>query len=176
MPQATVRDIDLHEPLLLKVINEKSRDEGFCKVMPGRENEPALLKMMPYELELLQKARDAEVYTIKLASAENSPNLFLATDFKTFTPLTDSHPEKAYNWMTSQLVNFKTLDGKAAQGILFKPENFDPKKKYPVIFEYYERNIVGLHGFAYPYYSDGGRINIPTYVSNGCLVRAGYLL
>lgn len=54
--------------------------------------------------------------------------------------------------------------------MLFKPENFDSKKKYPVIFEYYERNIVGLHGFAYPGYTDGGRLYIPSYVSSGYLV------
>jgi dienelactone hydrolase len=165
-----VREIDLHEPLLLKVLNEDTKDEGFCKVILGRENKPELLKMMPYHLDCLQKARDAEVYTVQLESAENSPNQFLTTDFKTFIPLTDNHPENAYNWITSQLFTFKTPDGKATQGILFKPENFDSKKKYPVIFEYYERNIVELHGFAYPGYTDGGRLDIPSYVSNGYLV------
>jgi dipeptidyl aminopeptidase/acylaminoacyl peptidase len=163
-------EIDPEGPLLLKALNEETRDEGYCKVMAGRENKPELLKMMPYDLDLLQKARDAEVYTVQLESAEKSPNQFLTADFKTFTPLTDNYPEKAYNWMTSELVHFKTLDGKNTQGILFKPENFDPKKKYPVIFEYYERYIAGLHKFAYPDYSDAARIDIPTYVSNGYLV------
>lgn len=163
-------EIDRDGPLLLKVLNEETRDEGYCKIMGGRENRPELLKMMPYHLDLLQKARDAEVYTVQLESAENSPNQFLTTDFKIFIPLTDNHPEKAYNWMTSQLISFKALDGKVTQGVLFKPENFDPKKKYPVIFEYYERNIVGLHKFAYPGNTDGGRLDILTYVSNGYLV------
>ena len=164
------REIDLPGLILLKALNLETRDEGYCKVMTGRENKPELLKMMPYHLDFLEKARDAEVYTVQLESAENSPNQFLTTAFKTFIPLTDNHPEKAYNWMTSQLVSFKTPDGKTTQGILFKPENFDPKKKYPVIIEYYERYIVGLHKFAYPDYSDGGRLDIPTNVSNGYLI------
>jgi len=168
--RSAVREIDPHGILLFKALNKETGDEGFCKVMAGQENKPALLKMMPYHLDLLQKARDAEVYTVQLESAENSPNQFLTTDFKTFTPLTDNHPERAYNWMTSQLVHFKTPDGNTTQGILFKPENFDPKKKYPLIFEYYERNIVGLHKFSYPGYSDGTRLDIATYVSNGYIV------
>jgi dienelactone hydrolase len=162
--------IELHEPLLLKVVNQDTRDEGYCKVMPGRENKPVLLKMMPYHLDLLQKARDAEVYTVQMESAECSPNQFLTMDFKKFSPLTHDHPEKAYNWITSELVHFKTLDGRITQGVLFKPENFDAKKKYPVIYEYYERNIAGLHNFYYPGYTDGGRLDIASYVSNGFLV------
>jgi dipeptidyl aminopeptidase/acylaminoacyl peptidase len=163
-------EIDLHAPLLLKVLNEDTKEEGFCQVIPGRENKPELLKMMPYHLNLYQKARDAEVYMGLFESAENSPNVFLTTDFKAFTPLTDIHPEMAFNWMSSQLITFKTLDGKATQGILYKPENFDPKKKYPLIFFYYERKSDDLHKFRIPEYSDGGSINIPTYVSNGYLI------
>jgi hypothetical protein len=163
-------EIDPREPLLLKVLNEDTKEEGYCKVNPGRDNKPELFKMMPYHLNLFQKARDAEVYTVGLESVENSPNVYLTADFKTFTPLTENHPEKAYNWMTSQLITFKTPNGRATQGILYKPENFDPKKKYPLIFFYYERKSDLLHKFRIPEYSDGGSINIPTYVSNGYLV------
>jgi dipeptidyl aminopeptidase/acylaminoacyl peptidase len=176
------RFADLHEstpskikrdgPLLLKVLDNETGDEGYCKVTAGQENNPVILEMIPYHLDRLQKARDTAVYTVQLESAESSPNQVLTMDFKTFTPLTDNHPEKRYNWITAQLVQFKTLEGKTTKGILFKPENFDPKKKYPIIFEYYERNVVGLHRFASPGYTDGSRLDIPTYVSNGYLVFA----
>jgi dienelactone hydrolase len=164
------KEIDLHGPLLLNVLNEDTKEEGFCNVMPGRENKPELLNMMPYHLNLFQKARDAEVYMVQYESAENSPNIFLSADFRTYTLLTYNHPEKAYNWMTSQLIMFKTPNGKVTQGILYKPENFDPKKRYPLIFFYYERKSGDLHKFRIPEYSDGSSINIPTYVSNGYLV------
>lgn len=38
----------------------------------------------------------------------------------------------------SARVTFTTLDGRLAQGILYKPSDFDPRKKYPVILQYYE--------------------------------------
>jgi dipeptidyl aminopeptidase/acylaminoacyl peptidase len=90
--------------------------------------------------------------------------------FKTFTQITDVQPQKAYNWLTAQLVKWKTPDGNTTQGILYKPENFDPKKKYPIIFHYYERKSSGLHNFPSPQLQDGGTIDIATYVSNGYLV------
>jgi dienelactone hydrolase len=164
------KTIEKDAPLLLKVISQVTRDEGYGQVLAGRENKLNMLKLMPCHFEMLQKARDAEIYCVQMESAEQSPNQFITTDFKTFIPLTDNHPESAYNGVTSQLFSFKTSDGKSTQGILFRPENFDPKKRYPVIFEYYEREIVGLHEFPDPHYTDGGSLDIATYVSNGYLV------
>jgi dipeptidyl aminopeptidase/acylaminoacyl peptidase len=54
------------------------------------------------------------------------------------------------------------------QGILYKPENFDPKKKYPMVSYFYEELSNGLYGYVPP----NGRnvINATHYVSNGYLV------
>ncbi len=58
-----------------------------------------------------------------------------------------------------------------SQGNLYKPENFDSLKKYPLIFDCYEIKSNGLHEYLNPDYTYG-RINIPYYVSNGYLVFA----
>jgi dipeptidyl aminopeptidase/acylaminoacyl peptidase len=60
-------------------------------------------------------------------------------------------------------------DGQWSQGILYKPENFDSTKKYPVIFTYYEKRSDGLNEFLSPGFTED-RINIPWYVSNGYLI------
>jgi dipeptidyl aminopeptidase/acylaminoacyl peptidase len=102
-------------------------------------------------------------------SATESPNYFSTTDFKNFTRLSDLHPEKNYNWLTTELLTWKTLDGSFSQGVLYKPENFDPHKKYPVIFHYYQILSDGLNAYLKPEPSDG-RLHIPWFVSNGYLV------
>jgi dipeptidyl aminopeptidase/acylaminoacyl peptidase len=60
------------------------------------------------------------------------------------------------------------LDGVPLQGILYKPENFDPNKKYPMISYFYEDLSDGLHNYVPP----NGRniINATHYVSNGYLI------
>ena len=57
---------------------------------------------------------------------------------------------------------------RAAEGLLLKPDNFDPKKKYPMIVYIYEKLSQGLHQFRNP--GPGTSINPTFYVSNGYLV------
>src|SRR3954467_13601996 len=52
--------------------------------------------------------------------------------------------------------------------MLLKPDNFDPKKKYPMIVYIYERLSQGLHSFRNP--GPGTSINATYYVSNGYLI------
>lgn len=43
--------------------------------------------------------------------------------------LTQINPQQNnYNWMTSQLVKWKSYTGKTAEGVLYLPENFDAKR------------------------------------------------
>jgi dipeptidyl aminopeptidase/acylaminoacyl peptidase len=71
--------------------------------------------------------------------------------------------------MTSELVKWKSYTGKIAEGILYKPENFDPSIKYPMIVYFYERNNQTLHNYLPPAPARS-RINIPYFVSRGYLV------
>lgn len=80
------------------------------------------------------------------------------------------NPQQAdYNWYTTELVRWKMFDGKMSEGILYKPENFDPNKKYPVIFYFYERDADDLYNYraAAP---SASTVNIPYFTSNGYLV------
>ncbi|MES2329925.1 MAG: prolyl oligopeptidase family serine peptidase [Bacteroidota bacterium] len=161
------------QKLILSVFDKTNKNAGFFSIKLNKKGDPELLTMGPYSygLPLLagQKARDAEVYIITRGSATQSNNYFWTSDFKTFTPLTHVYPEKNYNWLSTELVTWKTFDGTLSQGILYKPENFDPKKKYPIIFYYYEKKSDKLNEYQIPEDSPGW-MNIPWFVSNGYLV------
>jgi dipeptidyl aminopeptidase/acylaminoacyl peptidase len=77
--------------------------------------------------------------------------------------------QQQYNWGTATLYRYKALDGKPAQGIMYRPENFDPSKKYPVIFYFYETHTETLHSYIPPT-PTGSRLNISFYVSRGYIV------
>ncbi len=69
------------------------------------------------------------------------------------------------------MINYRQLDGTMSQGVLYLPENFDPKKKYPVIFNLYEQ--LSHLMYEYPYVGlTGDNINYPWFVSRGYLVVA----
>ena len=77
--------------------------------------------------------------------------------------------QQRYNWGTASLYKWKALNGKMAEGILYKPENFDPNKKYPLIFYFYETHSNDLNDYMAPS-PTASRLNIPFFVSRGYLV------
>lgn len=80
------------------------------------------------------------------------------------------NPQQAdYNWMTVELHHWKMFDGKMSEGLLYKPENFDSTKKYPIIFYFYERDAETRYSYINPQ-PVRASINVPYFVSNGYLV------
>jgi len=169
------------EKLLLTALNTETKENGFFSTLLQKASDPKLLTMGPfiytangrnmfhsYVFEPVKAAR-TELYLVKRMASNDAPNYFSTTDFKTFKRLTNNQPQKDYNWYTTELHSWKSPDGRSLQGILYKPGNFDSKKKYPVLFHYYERVSDGLNAYLRPGYSVGA-LDIPSYVSNGCLV------
>jgi len=97
------------------------------------------------------------------------PNYSFTKDFKSFTKLSSYSPQKDFNWLTCKLYNYSDSLGNDYQGILYKPENFDSKKKYPLILNYYTQKSDLLHCFPEPE-PRRGEISIPLLVSRGYLV------
>jgi dienelactone hydrolase len=167
------------DTLLLAALNRDNKYNGFWKKERSTSSAPTpCSNMAPFlyyfpAIDLNArppvKAKNATVYLVQRMSASESSNLFATTDFHSFIPLSDIHPQKEYNWMTSELIHWKMPDGLIAEGILYKPENFDPRKKYPLIFHYYEKRSNELFSFRKPALSNG-LLNIPWFVSNGYLV------
>lgn len=179
-----LKTFSYNERLILNAFNSQSKDNGYFAKTLSQTGDPELLSMGPYIYNIPNnpyipdgsnfapvKALQADVYLVRRMSAKEAPNNFITTDFKTFTPLSDVHPERNFNWLRADLITWKALDGRSIQGILYRPENFDAQKKYPIIFNYYERKSDGLNAFLQPdiLYS-GGNINIPWYTSNGYIV------
>jgi len=168
------------ERLVLVAFDRESKDNGFFSKAIGKAGRPERLTMGPYYFsiplaefgfptEQIKRARDAEVYVLKRCSATAAPNLFFTQDFRQFHAISGVYPEKEYNWLTANLEKWRGLDGDLIQGVLYRPENFDPLKKYPLIFYYYDHLSDRLNQFLTPEFSDG-IMNIPWFVSNGYLV------
>jgi hypothetical protein len=166
--------------VILDAFSDGNQNNGFFSTKIGDKKDPLQLSSgpyiyaaMPYVIDLdgvtPLKAREAGVYLVTRKASNSPGNLFWTKTFKTFHPLTDLHPEKDYNWYTSELIKYKTTDNRDHLGVLYKPENFDSSTKYPLIINIYEKKAERINTFIYPDYSDGD-INIPFFVSNGYLV------
>jgi dipeptidyl aminopeptidase/acylaminoacyl peptidase len=121
------------------------------------------------------KAKNANVAIFTKENYNVSPNLYVSQDdglFLVDIPLSNLNPQqKDYNWGTAELIKWKAYTGKETQGIVYKPENFDPKKKYPLICYFYETLSDGLYTY-HPPSPTPSRLNISFFVSRGYVVLA----
>jgi dipeptidyl aminopeptidase/acylaminoacyl peptidase len=98
------------------------------------------------------------------------PDLWVSgADFAGARRVTEANPQQAeYRWGTAELVQWTSTDGEPLQGILYKPDGFDPSEAYPMMVYFYERSSNGLHNYVIP--SAGTSINRSFYVSRGYLL------
>lgn len=99
------------------------------------------------------------------------PNWHSSTlQFDKTIQLTHANPQqKEYAWGTVELVNWISNDGIPLQGLLYKPDNFDPKKKYPMMTYFYEKNSDNIHTHFAPK-PIRSYINFSYFTSNGYVV------
>lgn len=176
-PEYQNRTIPNKGLLIISAFNRADKTTGFFSINMDKKEDPKMLTMGPYTYELsnssneqnLGNARNANKFLIKRSSTDQSPNYFLTKDFREFKSISRLYPEKKYNWITSELVSFQTLDNYQEQGVLYKPENFDPRKKYPLLIHFYERKSRELHAYHIPALSPGD-LDIPWFVSHGYVV------
>ncbi len=161
--------IDPKQPVLLSAFNEDTKAAGFYTMRLGQRRAPAPVVMGDVDYGTPMLAKHANQYVVTKGTFEQFPDLYTGSDLAHVTRISDANPQqKDFNWGTAELVRWTSADGIPLEGILYKPENFDPSKKYPMITYYYER----LSDNFYHYVPPGGRniINPTHYVSNGYLI------
>lgn len=162
--------IPTKKPLLFIVQNEENKQWGIYKKAFASNKPPEKITMEPYSFGALQKAKNSDAYIYTKANYQHSPDLYVSTDLKKELKLSAINPQQSqYNWGTAELVSWTTPKGYPAKGILYKPENFDPQKKYPMLVYFYEKLSEGLYNYVPPAPTPS-RLPISFFVSNGYLV------
>jgi dipeptidyl aminopeptidase/acylaminoacyl peptidase len=152
--------------------NDDNKQWGYYKKILGSVIEPEKVVMAPNGYSNLQKAKNANEFIYTKYSYQQSPDLYVSTDLKSEIKLSAINPQQAqYNWGSAELVEWTTPKGYHSKGILYKPEDFDPAKKYPMITYFYEKLSDGLYNYMPPAPTPS-RLPIPFFVSNGYLVFA----
>lgn len=164
------RGINPSEPLLLRAENTVTRDSGFWRDRLDAEGSPVKLVMGARNYRPVAKAKDADVVALTASTFAEFPDLQItSSDIKKMRKVTDANPQRAgLRWGTSELVSFRNTDGVPLQAALYKPDGFNPSKKYPMLIYIYEKLSQGVNSFVDP--KPGTSPNIAYYVSNGYLV------
>ncbi|HEY4062363.1 MAG TPA: prolyl oligopeptidase family serine peptidase [Puia sp.] len=178
LPQPTMEQ---NGKVVLLGFSEITKKSSFYSIKLGSQSDLTLLSTSAhiYDFPIVSsnyiprtypiKAKDKSAYLVERKSDTESPNVFFTSDFKTFAALSHLAPQNEYNWLSAELVTWRLFNGKLGHGILYKPENFNPQKKYPIIFSFYESQSNELYNFLTPKLCVGD-LDVPYFVSNGYLV------
>lgn len=172
-----VIDIDQDEPgldpdraLLATVFDEQTKVHGFYRLY-RRGDAPLELVVSGHHYGRPVKAEAADRLLYTRENFEQFPNLWVSDlDLDQRVRLSDANPQQAdYRWGQVELVEWSGENGLEYQGMLFKPEDFDPDRTYPMIVYFYERDSDRLYRHRPPMAHRS--VIIPTfYTSNDYIV------
>lgn len=171
----TTRALPTDKPWILSATHDVNQSTGYYSLVPPSVqtlavSEPQRLIHADKLISGLIKAKDSDVTLFTQQTFTEFPDLW-STDlrFTNAQKISYANPQQAqYNWGTQEMIDYTSADGKKLKALVAKPENFDPKKKYPMMVYIYEKMSENMHRFVPP--APGQNINVTRYVSNGYIV------
>ena len=164
------RFIDVNEEILLSAFNETTKSLGYYK-FSMKDGKLTKLILENARLGGVVKAKNSNQILFTRESFREFPDVW-TSDISFAAPkrVSDANPQmKGYFWGSVEMVNWTSLDNIPLNGLLYKPEGFDPKKKYPMIVYFYEKESDNLNAHIKPEPLRSS-INRSVYTSNGYLV------
>ena len=150
--------LDMKGMQLLTAFDESNKSTVFYTTSFKKPANPVFLEGLPnYKLGGAVKAKNADMMLWTRENFQTFPDLRYSvlnknwSSFKSTVQLTHFvDQQKDFFWGSAELVHWTSYKGVPLEGLLFKPENFDASKKYPVIVYYYERNSETLNDYRQP--------------------------
>ena len=162
------RSIIPEQPMMLSALVHGTKASGYYQTTISEKADPQKLLQLDERVGGLRKSQQSDAVMLTRSTFQRCPDIWASTtEFKSLSRISRVNPQQhEYLWGTVDLINWKADDGQQLDGLLYKPEGFDPEQKYPLMVYFYERNSDNLHSYHAP---AAGRsiINFSFYVSRG---------
>ena len=139
------------EEILLSMYHDRNKNYGFYRAIIGREGAERLMED-DARFDFITKADDAATMLFTRERFDEFPDIWVS-DLSLHSPrrLTDVNPQMAdFRWGSAELIDYHNIDGVPMQGVVMKPDNYDPARSYPVIVYFYRFFSQRLHEFNRP--------------------------
>ena len=157
------------EGLLLTGYHDLEKSWGFYGAKVGGKRVRSLLAG-DRKFSFVAKAEDADRILFTRESYTEFPDLWASSSqLKGSRKLSDANPRiRDFAFGEAGLVEWTSADGIPLQGVLIKPGNYEPGRRYPVLVYFYRFFSQRLHEFNEPVVNH--RPSFPVYASNGYAV------
>ena len=166
-----LENIFIEDTLFLKAQNKTNQKMGYFLLDINKNEKPKQLIYGDYYFTYPYKAKNTDKIIWGKMQTNIAPELYYSDlEIKNQNQLTNlTSQQEKYNWCTSELTSWLAYNGDTLQGIIYKPENFDPNKKYPMMVYFYEKYSNRLNYYYYPRPSRS-IINFTYFASNEYIV------
>ena len=133
--------------------NEKTKGSHIFYIMDhGNHTDLVEKYYTDHKITFIKRSKNKETIAFRKMSLQEYPEIRITqNDFQTEKILSNTNPQQSeYNWAQVELVQWKSYDGIPLEGLLYKPENYDATKKYPLLVYFYELYSDDLHNHYAP--------------------------
>ncbi len=163
--------ITFTKPILLSTFDEVSKKDGFSAINISNPGEINILLTGDFKYTFAKKSNHSNQVIWQRESFKEYRDLWVSNLlFENIIKLSEANPQMAdYKWGSVELVKWVDFNRDSIQGLLYKPDDFDPGKRYPMMVYFYETHTDNLHSHFEP--KPGRSVICPTlYTSNDYLV------
>ena len=158
------------QEMFFKTYNENNKTSSFVKYFNNKKTEFLSENVMINSVNIAKQNTSSVLFTKENYQNINLFSLTENQNLKEQIQLSLTNPQQSnYLWGSAELFKWKAYTGKQTEGVLYKPENFDSTRKYPMIVYFYERLNQTLYQYVAPAPTPS-RLNISYFVSNGYVV------
>jgi len=157
--------------VLLKSFDNVSKESGYS-LLNLKTKKITEIESGPYNYTTrVLKAKNSDDVIFTKSNFDLFPDLILTnTKFENQKTISNANPQREdYEWGSIELVTWKHPDGEMSEGLLAKPPNFNPAKKYPMIVNFYERSSHRLYSNRDPF-ANRSTINYSYWTNKGYVI------
>jgi len=162
-----------HDSIILLSLFDETDKSGGLAYLDLSSSKKKIVEKGPYRYDArkMKKAKNSDILFFTKESFRDYPDLILSnTSFTNQRKISNTNPQQSeYAWGNISIYKWTSLDGTELEGLLVKPDDFDPSKKYPMIVNFYERSANGLHRHRAPA-PHRSTINYSYYVNKGYVI------
>ncbi|WP_298541464.1 prolyl oligopeptidase family serine peptidase [uncultured Aquimarina sp.] len=138
-PEQKAKATYVNKKLLVTSFDKKTKVSGLYLL--NKQQLIEKIKPTSFLIKNYTKASKTDILAFTKENFNTSPNLYFSNkEFKNILRINDINPQQEeFKWGIAELFYWKAYDGKKLEGIIYKPEDFDPSKKYPMITHFYEK-------------------------------------
>lgn len=94
----------------------------------------------------LKRAKTGTSLIYQKQSNAAYPDAYVLSGNNNLRKISTTNPQQGlYNWSTVEQINWTSYKGIPLEGLIYKPENYDSTKSYPLLVYYYELHSDDIH-------------------------------